>query len=800
MKTMKKLLLLTALCLLVALTAAFTVTADAAGEENRKIIEVEVEKYASAPRSETLSEYVGNMEKFTAYLKDCLMNRKATINLKFYPDGSPICKVGKELPFTQEMIKEIAEFCDGIVEAFDLCNNFSSESFGGELTSLTVGYRYSQEEYEAKLAECEAAADKLLAGISGNDSLSDLEIALLLHDRLVLWNEYDNRLFDPEFEGKTNEFSSVYPESFTMYGALVNHISVCQGYARAYSFLLDKMGIENYLVTSDALNHEWNIVYIDNKPYHVDVTWDDSAINGWNAAGRVAHDNFLLSTAQLRAGVNGSTPHNASDYDSSPVDTTYDTYFWQNVDSMFVLVESNVYYLDNSTGVIRAFGDHSAVFTISDGTTESGQTTWSAVGGGFYPGNHSKIATDWTYIFFNTANAIWKVAPGDVKATKISETVNDASAGHCVYGLSYDGSKFIYDVSTTPVFGGEDVRYTLDYAAEVRITGISVQSNGGYKFEYGEDVKLDEIVLGVEYSDGSSVSVHEGFTTNVDGTLPGMHVVKVTYEGFEAYFEIEITKRSVNSVPDFSAESVSDTSVTLTLVENAEYSSDGESWQVSNVFEDLVPGKKYFFYARFKENDTDFAGSAGDGLEVTTERTEVEFTAVIKGGNKAGDTLKVEFTGLPEGVSPAVTWYVGNSEVQSETFDLTEDHAGNYVYAIATLDTESYKGSAETNRVWVVSAQVVWGDANNDQVVTALDIVRLKVYIASGLNSVRLGSGADANGDGMVDALDVVRLKRFFAEYDYPNGGSPVRLGPEPNENTPEDPPSENEGWSKDIR
>lgn len=796
---MKKLLLLVALCLLVALTATFTVTADAGREENGNVIEVEVRKYASAPRSETLSEYVGDMEKFTAYLKDCLMNGKATINLKFYPDGSPICKDGKALPGSEDnnMIYEIIGLCNGIVEAFNLRNNFFGESFGDELTSLIVDYRYSQEEYEAKLAECEAAADKLLSGIRGNDSLSDVEIALLLHDRLVLWNEYDNRLYSPEYNNNTSLFSQAQPESFTMYGALVNHISVCQGYARAYSFLLDKMGIENYLVTSDALNHEWNIVYIDGKPYHVDVTWDDGAINDWNAAGRVAHNNFLLSTAQLRVGANGSVPHNAFDYDPSPNDTAYDSYFWQKVDSMFVLVGSNVYYLENSTGVIRAFDDHSGVFTIGDGTTESGQTTWSAVGGRFYPGNHSKIATDGTEIFFNTANAIWSVAPGNAKAVKISDTVNDASAGHCVYGLSYDGSKFIYDVSTTPVFGGEDVRYTLDY---VKITGISVQSNGGTEFEYGEDIRLDEIVLEVRYSDGTAERVSEGLTANLDDALPGTHTVTVSYQGFSTSYTVTITKRSVTSVPEFSAESVTDTSVTLTLVENAEYSSDGENWQDSNVFEDLVPGKKYFFYARYKENATDFAGNAGDGLEITTERTEVLFTAEIKGGSKAGDTLKVDFTGLPEGVLPIVTWYVGNSEIQSETLDLTEEYAGYYVYAAATLDTESYIGGAETNKVWIISSQVVWGDANNDLTVTALDIVRLKKYLASGTDTVRIGSGADANGDGTVDALDVVRLKRYFAEYDYLTGECQVRLGPDPDEGTSENPPSENEGWSKDIR
>ena len=40
------------------------------------------------------------------------------------------------------------------------------------------------------------------------------------------------------------------------------------------------------------MNHIWNLIKIDGKWYHVDVTWDDPIMD---KPGRVKHDNFLRS-------------------------------------------------------------------------------------------------------------------------------------------------------------------------------------------------------------------------------------------------------------------------------------------------------------------------------------------------------------------------------------------------------------------------------------------------------------------------------------------------------------------------
>lgn len=61
------------------------------------------------------------------------------------------------------------------------------------------------------------------------------------------------------------------------YSALVNGETVCAGYARAFQYLLQQLGIPCYYCTGYAgENHAWNIVKLDGEFYNVDTTWDDT--------------------------------------------------------------------------------------------------------------------------------------------------------------------------------------------------------------------------------------------------------------------------------------------------------------------------------------------------------------------------------------------------------------------------------------------------------------------------------------------------------------------------------------------
>lgn len=61
------------------------------------------------------------------------------------------------------------------------------------------------------------------------------------------------------------------------YSALVNGETVCAGYARAFQYILQQLGIPCYYCTGFAgESHAWNIVSLDDGYYNVDTTWDDT--------------------------------------------------------------------------------------------------------------------------------------------------------------------------------------------------------------------------------------------------------------------------------------------------------------------------------------------------------------------------------------------------------------------------------------------------------------------------------------------------------------------------------------------
>ena len=86
--------------------------------------------------------------------------------------------------------------------------------------------------------------------------------------------------------------------SFTSYGALIDGVAVCDGYASAYRIMCLIEGIQcvEVIGTSNGVGHAWNKVFIDGLWYGVDSTWS-----------RVANESLtlrylLINEAQLIEG------------------------------------------------------------------------------------------------------------------------------------------------------------------------------------------------------------------------------------------------------------------------------------------------------------------------------------------------------------------------------------------------------------------------------------------------------------------------------------------------------------------
>lgn len=158
----------------------------------------------------------------------------------------------------------------------DSCNmiTFMSSCF------LQLRYDYEKEECDKKAAVLDNKVNEIIKTIDVADEYS---AELAIHDYIASNCSYA--------ENAANASNA--------YGCLIDGEAVCSGYSRAAMLLLEKAGIESMLIAGTGINsdnesisHMWNIVWIDNKPYHLDVTWDDPK----SSVDIVSHLFFNLTT------------------------------------------------------------------------------------------------------------------------------------------------------------------------------------------------------------------------------------------------------------------------------------------------------------------------------------------------------------------------------------------------------------------------------------------------------------------------------------------------------------------------
>lgn len=95
-----------------------------------------------------------------------------------------------------------------------------------------------------------------------------------------------------------------YDYSYSSYSvdtAILNKVSVCQGYAETFDLLAELCGIRSDMVTGVVNNgsgsggHAWNKVTINEQEYYVDATWDDFT----KEHNYIAHDCFMISKEKM---------------------------------------------------------------------------------------------------------------------------------------------------------------------------------------------------------------------------------------------------------------------------------------------------------------------------------------------------------------------------------------------------------------------------------------------------------------------------------------------------------------------
>ncbi|MBQ9784553.1 MAG: hypothetical protein IJW29_03530 [Clostridia bacterium] len=158
-------------------------------------------------------------------------------------------------------------------EHFWIGSTYTMRGTTDAVTVYVPSYELSGEALADARVAFNNAVEAFLDGITFDMSEYDRE--LLLHDRLASHVTYDLGA----------------PNAHNAYGALVEGRAVCEGYAEALQVLLHRAWIESVLVFGSSVNpstgspegHAWNMVEIDGKYYHVDLTWNDQETNTYHA-------------------------------------------------------------------------------------------------------------------------------------------------------------------------------------------------------------------------------------------------------------------------------------------------------------------------------------------------------------------------------------------------------------------------------------------------------------------------------------------------------------------------------------
>lgn len=156
-------------------------------------------------------------------------------------------------------------------------------------TEFTVQIQYR--ETAQQLAAVNAGVKEVLAALNVKGK-TDYKKVKLIHDYIVNNTRY--------------QYSS---NCYTAYGALINGMAVCQGYAQLTYKMLMEAGVKCYVITGKAnngrqtQNHAWNMVKIGKKWYYLDTTWDDPT----SSTDILRYDYFLVGKNQFEQNHAAST-------------------------------------------------------------------------------------------------------------------------------------------------------------------------------------------------------------------------------------------------------------------------------------------------------------------------------------------------------------------------------------------------------------------------------------------------------------------------------------------------------------
>ena len=229
--------------------------------------------------------YVQNVDHITPKSYQDLLNIYYTVLNSGQTSFSFYCP--KEYKNCIEDVKEIAKEENILSTINNYVHPFNSFSFiKTEYDSLRkviihIEKTYNNEDIQLINKKIDELYPKL---VSNNADVKDNIKSV--HDYIIEHAKYDSR---------RSNHNVINYKSDTAYGPLFEGYALCGGYTDLMQLFLERMGVKSFRISSEK--HIWNVVNIEDKWYHLDLTWDDPVVS--DGRDYLEHTFFLVDTNTL---------------------------------------------------------------------------------------------------------------------------------------------------------------------------------------------------------------------------------------------------------------------------------------------------------------------------------------------------------------------------------------------------------------------------------------------------------------------------------------------------------------------
>ena len=182
---------------------------------------------------------------------------------------------------------------------------------------------------------------------------------------------------------------------------------------------------------------------------------------------------------------------------------------------------------------------------------------------------------------------------------------------------------------------------------------------------------------------------------NIKASIPEQDNYNTAITQIGLNLHIDYADQAAPAAPAATEENIKDTSITLTIIANAEYKRGDGEWQESPTFTGLEPNQAYTFYARLKADRNHNASTSSAGTSITTRKAMLENASVTITGTYTYTGAAI----VPEAGNVEVV--LNGTKIDSDQYTISASNninagVGKATLTVTATETGNYSGSVST--------------------------------------------------------------------------------------------------------